>query len=128
MCGKQKFYICKHCGNMAGLIKDEGVPMVCCGDDMTELVANTVEASVEKHLPDVTVSGSIITVKVGSVPHPMEEAHNIPFVYVETECGGQRKFLKVGEEPKLSFAFADDKPIAVYAYCNLHGLWKTELT
>ena len=127
MCGKQKFYVCKHCGNMPELIKDKGVPMVCCGDNMTELVANTVEASVEKHLPDITVSGNNITVAVGSVPHPMEEAHNISFVYVETECGGQRKFLKVGEEPKLSFAFADDKPIAVYAYCNLHGLWKTEI-
>jgi len=127
MCGKQKFYICKHCGNMAGLIKDEGVPMVCCGDEMTELVPNTVEASVEKHLPAVTVTGDAITVAVGGVPHPMEKTHNIPFVYVETERGGQRKCLKVGEEPKLSFAFADDKPIAVFAYCNLHGLWKTEI-
>ena len=128
MCGKQKFYICKHCGNMVGLIRDEGVPMVCCGENMTELVPNTVEASVEKHLPVVTVNGDAITVAVGGAPHPMEEAHHITFIYVETERGGQRKCLKVGEEPKLSFAFSDDKPIAVYAYCNLHGLWKTELS
>ena len=127
MCSKQKFFMCKHCGNMIGLIKDQGVPMICCGEKMTELVPNTVEASREKHLPDVIVSGDSVSVQIGSAPHPMEEAHHIAFVYVETECGGQRKCLKVGEEPKLTFCFANDKPIAVYAYCNLHGLWKTEL-
>ena len=127
MCGKQKFYICKHCGNMIGLIEDKGVPMMCCGEEMTELVANTVEASAEKHLPDISVSGDSICVKVGSVPHPMEEAHHISFVYIETERGGQRKCLKIGEDPKLSFCFSDDKPVAVYAYCNLHGIWKTEI-
>ena len=127
MCGKQKFFICKHCGNLIGLINNKGVPLVCCGEKMTELVANTVEASAEKHLPSVAVSGDSISVMVGSVPHPMEEAHSITFVYVETERGGQRKCLSVGEEPKVSFAFADDKPIAAYAYCNLHGLWKTEI-
>ena len=112
---------------MVGLIDNKGVPMVCCGEEMTELVPNTVEASAEKHLPDVTVSDDIISVQVGSVPHPMEEVHHIDFMYVETQRGGQRKCLKVGEEPKLTFRFADDKPVAVYAYCNLHGLWKTEL-
>jgi len=123
----QRFFVCRHCGNMAGLIVDKGVPLVCCGEKMPELVPNTEEASVEKHLPAVAVSGGCIDVSVGSVPHPMEEAHNIAFVFVETEKGGQRKCLKVGEEPKLSFCFADDKPLAVYAYCNLHGLWKTEV-
>ena len=127
MANKQKFFICKHCGNLAGLINDEGVPMVCCGDEMTELIPNTVEASKEKHLPDVTVSGDRISVKIGSAPHPMEEAHHITFVYVETERGGQRKRLKTGEAPSLSFCFSDDKPVAVFAYCNLHGLWQTEI-
>ena len=123
----QKFYLCKHCGNMAGLIINKGVPMVCCGEKMTELVPNTTEASVEKHLPVVTATGDGITVEVGSVPHPMTEEHNITFVYVETENGGQRKCLTVGEKPAAAFRFSGDKPIAVYAYCNLHGLWKTEL-
>ena len=127
MSGKQKFYICKICGNMIGLIEDKGVPMNCCGEEMTELVPNTAEASVEKHLPDVTVSGDSIHVQVGSTPHPMEAEHHISFVYVETERGGQRKCLKVGEEPKLTFSFSGDKPIAVFAYCNLHGMWKTEI-
>jgi len=127
MCGKQKFFICKHCGNLIGLIEDEGVPMICCGEKMSELVPNTAEAATEKHLPEVTVSGESLSVQIGSVAHPMEEAHHISFVYVETEQGGQRKCLKVGQAPNLSFSFVEDKPVAVYAYCNLHGLWKTEL-
>ena len=94
---------------------------------MMELIPNTVEASAEKHLPDVSVFDGKLEVAIGSIPHPMEEAHHIEFVYVETECGGQRKCLKVGQEPKVVFRFEEDKPIAVYAYCNLHGLWKTEI-
>ena len=128
MCRTQKFFFCKHCGNMVGLIDDRGVPLVCCGEKMTELVSNTAEAAVEKHLPAVSVSGDSISVQVGDTPHPMENAHYIAFVYVETEHGGQRKCLKPGDEPKLSFCFVDDKPIAVYAYCNLHGMWKTEIS
>lgn len=127
MCGKQKFFICKHCGNLIGLINDKGVPLVCCGEKMTELAANTTEASTEKHLPVVTVSGDSINVKVGSAPHPMDEDHHIAFVYVETERGGQRKCIKNEKEAAVSFAFVNDKPVAVYAYCNLHGLWKTEV-
>jgi len=124
---KQRFFICETCGNLIGLICDEGPPLVCCGEEMTELTPNTVEASVEKHVPAVTVAGDSISVQVGSAPHPMEEAHQITFVYVETEHGGQRKCLAAGGPPSASFCFADDKPIAVYAYCNEHGLWKTEL-
>ena len=112
---------------MVGLIVDKGAPLICCGEEMTELVPNTVEASAEKHLPSITVSGSTISVQIGSIPHPMTNEHNIAFVYVETEHGGQRKCLKSGEEPKLTFSFTDDKPVAVYAYCNLHGIWKTEV-
>lgn len=127
MCSDQKFFICKHCGNIIGLILNKGVPMMCCGENMTELIPNEAEAATEKHLPKVTVSGDGISVQVGSTSHPMEEAHNIVFVYVETERGGQRKCLKSGEAPEVAFKFTDDKPMAVYAYCNLHGLWKTEI-
>ena len=123
----QKFYICKQCGNLLGLIENKGVPLVCCGEKMQELIPNTEDASNEKHLPDVTVSGDSVKVQVGSALHPMEEAHYISFVYVETELGGQRKILKIGEDPIVSFSFTMDKPLAVYAYCNLHGLWKTEI-
>jgi len=127
MCGKQKFFICKHCGNMVGLIDDHHVPMVCCGEKMAELVPNTVEAGAEKHLPVVSLSGNTLSVAVGSAPHPMEEAHSISFVYVETQRGGQRKCLRAGEEPITTFVLAEDKPVAVFAWCNLHGLWKTDL-
>ena len=127
MCCAPKFYVCKHCGNMAVLIDDKGAPLVCCGENMTEITSNTVEASVEKHLPAVSVSGDSISVQVGSTLHPMEEKHYIAFVYVQTEHGGQSKCLKIGEEPKSAFSFVGDKPVAVYAYCNLHGMWKTEI-
>ena len=123
----QKFYICKHCGNLVGSIDQNGAPMSCCGEKMGELIPNSVEASAEKHIPDVKVSGNEVVVQVGSVLHPMEEGHSIKFIYIETELGGQRKACKIGGEPKASFGVIDDKPIAVYTYCNLHGLWKTEI-
>ena len=123
----QRFFKCGRCGNIIGLIKDGGAPMICCGEKMAELIPNTVEASTEKHLPEVKVSGDSVSVQVGSTLHPMEEGHHIAFVYLETERGGQRKSLKVGEEPKLSFVLTGDKPVAVYAYCNLHGIWKTAI-
>ena len=84
-----KFYICKHCGNMVGMIKDAGVPIICCGEPMTELTPNTVEASNEKHLPAVTVDGNNVHVEVGTVAHPMLAAHYIEWIYLETEKGGQ---------------------------------------
>ena len=124
---KAKFYICRHCGNLVGMIHDAGVPMMCCGQKMEALEPNTVEASGEKHLPAVTVEDGSIRVNVGSVNHPMIPEHYIEWVYVETENGGQRKVLKPGDAPRLSFLLGDDKPVAVYAYCNLHGLWKAEL-
>lgn len=126
--GEKKFYICKHCGNMIGMIKSSGVNVVCGGDPMTELKPNTVEASQEKHLPVVTIEGNIVKVKVGSVEHPMTEEHHIAWIYLETEQGGQRKKLAVGSKPEAEFALAGgDKVVGVYEYCNLHGLWLTKV-
>ena len=122
-----KFFVCKHCGNLIGMIENSGVPIVCCGEKMTELVANTVDASLEKHTPVVNVNGDKIEVVVGSVEHPMLEEHFIKWIYLETKKGGQRKALKPGESPKATFVVTDDEPVAVYAYCNLHGLWKTAI-
>lgn len=126
MCEK-KFYICKHCGNIIGMIHNSGVPVVCCGENMTELVPNTTEASTEKHLPVVTVDGSVVTVKIGSVAHPMTAEHSIQWVYLETDKGGHRMCLSPGQEPQALFGLKNEKVIAVYAYCNLHGLWLTEM-
>ncbi len=122
-----KFYICETCGNIVGMIEPSGVPIVCCGKKMTKLEPGVVEASHEKHIPVVTVEGDTVSVSVGSVIHPMTEEHYISWVYLETDKGGQRKALKPGSEPVVRFSLADEKPIAVYAYCNLHGLWKAEI-
>ena len=124
---KAKFYICRHCGNLVGMINDDGVPMVCCGEMMEALVPNTVEASGEKHLPVVHVEDGAINVNVGAVNHPMVDEHYIEWVYVQTENGGQRKGLKPGDEPNVTFCLGNDKAVAVYAYCNLHGWWMTEV-
>ena len=122
-----KFYTCRHCGNLVGMIHDSGVPMLCCGQTMEALEPNTVEASGEKHLPVVTVADGSVSVNVGSVNHPMVPEHFIEWVYVQTEHGGQRKALKPGDDPKVTFSLDNDKVVAVYAYCNLHGLWMTEV-
>lgn len=121
-----KFFKCKHCGNVVVKTVDSGVPLVCCGEKMEELVANTVDASQEKHVPVVTrVDDNTIRVDVGSVEHPMAPEHHISFIYVETENGGILSYLK--DKPTATFSVSGDKPVAVYEYCNLHGLWKTEL-
>ena len=94
---------------------------------MEALVPNTTEAAGEKHLPVVTVEDGAVHVNVGEVSHPMLEEHYIEWIYLETEHGGQRRILKPGENPEATFCTGDDKPVAVYAYCNLHGLWMTEI-
>lgn len=126
--GEKKFYICKHCGNMVGMIHNSGVSMICCGEPMTELKPNTVDAAQEKHLPVVAIEGNIVKVKVGSVEHPMTAEHHIAWIYLETAQGGQRKKLTVGGKPEAEFALTSgDKVLGVYEYCNLHGLWLTKV-
>lgn len=122
-----KFFICEKCGNIITLINESGAPVSCCGQNMTLLVANTVDAAVEKHVPVADVSNNTITVNVGSVEHPMVEEHFIQWIYLETEKGGQIKYLSPNDKPKATFDINDDKAIATYEYCNLHGLWKTVL-
>lgn len=121
-----KFYKCETCGNVVVKLVDSKVPLVCCGSKMQELVPNTVDASNEKHVPQVTLlENNMIKVEVGSVAHPMTEEHHIAFIYVETDKGGIKVDLK--DKPEAVVALGDAKPVAVYEYCNLHGLWKTEL-
>lgn len=124
----KKFFVCKHCGNMIGLLHDAGVPMMCCGEKMVELVPNTTDAAQEKHVPVATVEGNKVVVNVGSIDHPMLDEHWIQWVYLETDKGGHRKVLNPGEKPNVVFALTEDeKPLAVYEYCNLHGLWVAKL-
>jgi len=123
-----KFYICEHCGNIVTKIHDAGVPLFCCGQKMKELIPGTVEASVEKHVPVVSVQEGSVRVDVGSVAHPMVAEHYIPWIYLQTSVGGQMKELSPESAPSVTFALAEgEKPVAVYAYCNLHGLWKAEI-
>ena len=122
---EQKFYICKHCGNIIAKVKDVGVPVVCCGEPMSEIVPGTTDAAVEKHVPVWTVENGIVHVKVGSVEHPMLPEHYIEWVSLQTKQGNQRKELHPGEKPEVCFALCEgDEVEAVYAYCNLHSLWK----
>lgn len=121
-----KFYKCETCGNVVVKLVDSKVPVMCCGKKMEELVPNTVDASGEKHVPVVTkLDDKRIKVEVGSVAHPMEAEHHIAFIYVEMENGGIKVDLK--DKPEAIIYVGDEKPLAVYEYCNLHGLWKTEL-
>ena len=123
-----KYYICEKCGNLVEKIEDSGVPMVCCGQKMSKIEAGVVEASREKHIPVASVVGNVVRVVVGSVEHPMAEEHSILWVELKSDRGVQRKNLVVGEAPVVEFALVDgEKPLEVYAYCNLHGLWKSEI-
>ena len=120
-----KFYVCSHCGNIIAYVKNSGVPVVCCGEAMKELVPNTTDAAVEKHVPVIHTDGQKVTVTVGSTSHPMLEEHYIEWIALATKQGNQRKELKPGQEHQAEFMISeDDEVLEVYAYCNLHGLWK----
>ncbi len=121
-----KFYICDHCKNIVQMIQDSGVNPVCCGDNMRELIANTSDGANEKHVPVVSIENNEVKVEVGSVAHPMLDVHWIQWIALETNFGFYRKDLKPNELPNASFLLGkDEKVVAVYEYCNLHGLWKT---
>ena len=121
------FYSCEHCGNIIAHIHDSGVRCQCCGEEMKPLIPNTTDAAGEKHVPVVQVNGQTVTVTVGSVEHPMLEAHYIPWILLETKEGRQRKALKPGDRPTAAFELTEgDEVVAAYEYCNLYGLWKSE--
>lgn len=122
---EMKFYRCKHCGQIVAVVKGTGVPIKCCGENMEELVPGSVDASVEKHVPVYEVKDGKVYVTVGSTAHPMMDEHYIEWVAIRTRTGNQRKSLQPGTEPKVCFSICEgDEVLAVYAYCNLHGLWK----
>lgn len=123
-----KFYICRHCGNIVTKLTSANVPLKCCGENMQLLEAGVTDAAVEKHVPAVTVEGGLVKVSVGSVTHPMTAEHSISWVVLETERGASIQWLNPEEAPEAVFALAEGQtPKAIYAYCNLHGLWKADL-
>lgn len=122
-----EFYRCEHCGNVAVKVFDSDVPLFCCGEEMEKLEAGVTDAAQEKHVP-VVEGKETIHVQVGSVAHPMLEAHYITMIVLETKLGFQVRHLNPGDAPEADFVVAPgDEAVAVYEYCNLHGLWKTEL-
>jgi len=124
----QKFLICRHCGNIVAYVRESGVPVVCCGEEMKVLLPGTTDASLEKHVPVISVDGNIVTVAVGSVAHPMVPEHYIQWISLQTTQGNQRKELKPGDAPVAVFALADgDSVVSAYEYCNLHSLWKKDV-
>ena len=124
-----KFFLCTTCGNVVVKVMDSGVIPVCCGSEMEELVPGTSDGAMEKHLPVVErVDDCTLKVKIGSLPHPMSKEHHIEFIYLETEHGGQIQYLDQDKPAEALFCGCKDKPVAVYAYCNIHGLWKTWVT
>ncbi len=121
---EQKFLKCNKCGNVVAAVYESGVPVMCCGEKMQQILPNTVDASHEKHVPVFEVKDNIVHVQIGSVEHPMIPEHYIPWITVQSKLGNQRKFLQPGEAPRAEFTLWEgDSVEAVYAYCNLHGLW-----
>lgn len=121
---ERKFYVCKHCHRVVESIV-EGAPMVCCGEPMSLLEAGVTDAAREKHVPAVTREGNVVKVQVGSVEHPMTEAHLIQFIAVAQGNRTQRVDLTAADKPAAVF-HVEDGPVTVYEFCNLHGLWKAE--
>ncbi|NLA69662.1 MAG: desulfoferrodoxin [Clostridiales bacterium] len=124
---EQKFYKCEICGNIIAYVNNSGVPVMCCGQKMTEIIPGTTDGAVEKHVPVYEVKDNKVDVKVGSVEHPMLPEHYIQWVSLQTKMGNQRKALEPGQPPEVCFSICEDDEVeAVYEYCNIHGLWKAE--
>lgn len=122
---KQKFLKCEHCGNIVAVVKENGAAVMCCGEKMQEIIPGTVEASKEKHIPVYKVEGNKVFVYIGEIEHPMQEEHYIEWISIQTKFGNQRKALKPNSKPEICFTICEGDEIeAVFAYCNLHGLWK----
>ena len=124
---KSNFFTCGRCHNLIGMINPSGGVIYCCGAPMENMEPKYADTGAEKHRPIVQRSGDEITVCVGEKSHPMTAEHAISWVALITDLGHHRKLLIPGEEPVAYFVLKDEKPIAVYSYCNLHGLWKAQI-
>ncbi len=122
---EQQFYKCRKCGQIVAMVKRTGSPLICCGEEMVLMKANTTDGAKEKHVPVYKVDGNMVRVVIGETAHPMQENHYIEWISLQTSLGNQRKVLKPGDAPEAAFVMMEGEEIqAVYAYCNLHGLWK----
>ncbi len=126
MSNDRVFLRCSVCGNLVGLVEDEGKPIFCCNEEMQVLKANSTDAATEKHVPVLERKDKSLKVTVGSVEHPMTDAHYITWIAVAQGNRTQRVALKPGDAPMATF-YVEEGPVSAYAYCNLHGLWKANL-
>lgn len=122
-----EFYCCQICGNVIVKLVDSGVMPECCGESMSLLTPKTKEEGSEKHLPIVKMKNGCVEVRIGSEPHPMTEKHYIQWVCLVTNTNMYFAYLKSTDEPKVIFPLGEEVPVAVYEYCNVHGLWKTDV-
>lgn len=121
------FYRCKICGQIIGIVRSTGLPLTCCGEEMEELIPGLSDASLEKHVPVFETDNDRVHVTVGALPHPMTQAHYIEWIAIKTKYGNQRKQLNPGDKPEACFAICEgDEVEAVYAFCNIHSLWKAD--
>jgi len=127
MYADSKFYRCAICGNLVYLIDQGKGTLVCCGQPMDKLIANTTDASMEKHVPVTRIDGNTVTIKIGSEPHPMLPEHHIEWVFIEGAASGCLYYLKIDGQPEISVPLPGDKPVTVYAYCNIHGLFAEDV-
>ncbi len=116
-------YKCEVCGNIVEVLHEGAGELVCCGQPMKLLVANTIDAAKEKHVPVIEKTANGVTVKVGSAPHPMEEKHYIEWIEIIADGKAYRQFLKPGDPPEATFDIQANK-IEAREHCNIHGLWK----
>ena len=124
---EKKYYICNHCGNIVDFVCGSGAPVRCCGQNMVRLVPGAQDASLEKHVPYAEVENGKVFVQIGETAHPMSAEHHIVWISLVTDKGEHRRNLTPDNTPAAVFLLHEEKPLAVYAYCNLHGLWKKEL-
>lgn len=121
------FYRCDTCGNVIWLISNSGSPVVCCGASMMKLDAGESDGAADRHTPMVEEHGGTIRAQIGSVLHPALSGHHIEWIALHTESGMFFKEIPVGKVPVANFSGYPGRPLAVYSYCNLHGLWKYEI-
>lgn len=122
---EQKFYECRHCGNIVAMIRDNGVSVYCCGEPMRPMTADSLQGSGEKHTPVYRVSENTVFVTVGEIPHPMTREHHISWICLETDQGIQYVHLRPEDPPQARFPLAPgDNVRAIYAFCNQHNLWR----
>lgn len=125
MAKQYEIYKCEICGNIVEVLHGGEGELVCCGEPMKLLKEQTEEQGKEKHVPVIEETENGIKVKIGSVPHPMEEKHHIEWIQVMTDKGACKKFLKAGDAPEAEFTDVEGL-VKVREYCNIHSLWKYE--